>query len=815
MRFLRLSGFKIGLLLTAMVLFVYVVDQVQDHHLASFFRQVELKAYDYRFKLRGQRNPGEDVVILAIDEKSIEELGRFPWARRVFGKAVENLRKDGVAVVANDIVFSEPDPADGDLEKIWALAKKYQTTGLRSPEVLPADYDDAFSDILAGLGEREDAQLRQKIARLRDQVRENASSYEKQSRSFYNNIKQLAIGANDEAYAREIEKLPGFVAGYFFYDSLQEVEGLKEEDYTTGKEVIDPARVTVRELPSEVEEFEPFALLQEAVGVRTNIAPISAAAAHHGFFNAQQDVDGVLRTYRSIERFGDSLYPSLAVEAVRAFYGHLDPGAPNDIVADYRPGVGVESLNVAGTDVPVDERGSLLINYYGQKKQFAHYSFADVVNGNFEPGTFKDKIVLIGSTAIAVFDLRPTPFQRNFPGVEIHASVVQNILSNNFMQPRGYTLLASEFGLILLIGMFLGIFVPRVRAVLGAAVSIVLLIGFTAANFAMFDQGIWLNFIYPALTIIIVYGGITIFRYATEEKEKKQIKSAFGLYLHPAMVDQLAEHPDSLKLGGERRNLTAFFSDIQGFSTFSEGMEPENLVNFLNEYLTEMTEILQSYDATVDKYIGDAIVAFFGAPLPFEDHAIKACHATLDMQRRLDELRHGWKEQGLPMVYQRIGMNTGDVVVGNMGSSKRFNYTMMGDTVNLAARLESGAKQYGVYQMIAEETEKAARDAIETRWLDYLVVKGKSIPVTIYELIAKKGELDHDQMWQDVLGLWRDGIAAYRGKNFMQALAKFEEIHNKVRPGDSPSKVYIERCQAFIQNPPPEDWDGVWIATSK
>lgn len=815
MRFLRLSPFKIGLLLTAAISFLYITDQVQDHPLTSFFRQVELKAYDYRFKLRGQRSPGEDVVILAIDEKSIEELGRFPWARRVFAKALDNLRKDGVAVVANDIVFSEVDPADGDLQKIWDLAKRYQSFGLRSPDVLPGNYDDTFSDILAELGDEEEEALRSRIAKFRDEIRKDASFYENRSREFYSKLKELAIGGNDEAYAEAIERFPGFVAGYFFYDSYQEVEGLKEEDYTTGQELLASSQVIVREIPGEVEELEPLAVLPGAVGLRGNIPTISNAAKHHGYFNAQQDVDGVLRTYRSVERFGESVYPALALEAVRAFYQHLDPTVPSQIVAEYQPGVGLVALNVAGTDVPVDEQGGLLINYYGRKKQFAHYSFADVVNGDFQPGTFKDKIVLVGSTAVAIFDLRPTPFQRNFPGVEMHASVVQNVLSNNFMEPRHYLLLASELGLIVALGLILCIFVPRVRALLGAAISVAMLVGFAAANFALFDQGIWLNFVYPTLSIILVYGGITVFRYATEEKEKKQIKSAFGLYLHPAMVDQLAEHPDSLKLGGERRNLTAFFSDIQGFSTFSEGMEPEDLVNFLNEYLTEMTEILQNYDATVDKYIGDAIVAFFGAPLPFEDHAIKACHATLDMQRRLDELRHGWKEQGLPMVYQRIGMNTGDVVVGNMGSSKRFNYTMMGDTVNLAARLESGAKQYGIYQMIAEETEKAAREGIETRWLDYLVVKGKSVPVNIYELIAKKGELAQDQLWQDVLGLWNKGVEAYRTKNFMQGLAKFEEIHNKVKPGDGPSKVYIERCQAFIQNPPPEDWDGVWIATSK
>lgn len=817
MRLFRLSGFKIALSVGVAMVALYAYDAVKNPPWLEFFRLIEYKAYDWRFQLRGEMQPGNDVVILAIDEKSIEELGRWPWPRKIFAKAYENLAKDGAAVIANDVIFSEPDPNDAAVQAIDNLRESYTTSGLRNPNVLPDNFSEIFSKIINELDGEQEEQARSEVAGVRESLQRAAMDYVERNRSFYNELRKAAVGGNDQALADVVARYPQIILGYFFYMNRTEVEGLSEEDYHRGLEYLDKTQLNVKtfQVKGAAPETVPLGKIRGTIGLRQNVASLADAATYLGYFNAEQDSDGVIRSYLTTLRYEDKLFPSLALSAVSAFFDQVNqqPAGTSRPLVIYEEGVGARSLEIpAWPSIPVDEQGRLLINYYGPQKMLPHYSFVDAVQGSFEPGTFKDKIVVVGSTAIAVYDLRPTPFQRNYPGVEIHATVIDNLLQGNYMQPADGFMQAVEVGIILLLAIVLGIALPRMSAWTGAALTVAAAVGLFAANFYYFEQGFWLNLIYPMITLGFCYAGITVYRYATEERQKKQIKDAFGLYLHPAMVDQVAQNPNQLKLGGERRELTAFFSDIAGFSSFSEKMEPEDLVSFLNEYLTEMTEILQGYDATVDKYIGDAIVAFFGAPLPFDDHAVKACHATLDMQKRLDELRQKWDAQGLPQVHQRIGLNTGQMVVGNMGSSTRFNYTMMGDAVNLAARLESGAKQYGVEKMIGEETERQARHAVETRYLDKLVVKGRTKPVTVFELIAKKGELS--ETMKKILPIWREGIERYLARDFEGALEKFHAILD-IRPDDGPSEVYIERCEQYRRTLPPEGWTGVYVATSK
>jgi adenylate cyclase len=305
---------------------------------------------------------------------------------------------------------------------------------------------------------------------------------------------------------------------------------------------------------------------------------------------------------------------------------------------------------------------------------------------------------------------------------------------------------------------------------------------------------------------------VTLYRYATEEAEKRFIKGAFGQYMSPIVIDQLMDDPSKLNLGGEKKVLTAFFSDIQSFSSFSEKMEPDELVQFLNIYLTEMCDIILKYDGTIDKFEGDAIIAFFGAPIDFPDHAERASLCSAEIQAAMENFRIEWAKDGWPAVHMRIGLNTGDIVVGNMGSRDRMDYTMMGDAVNLAARLEEAAKQYKIYSMISEFTYEAAKDVIDVRELDSTRVVGKELPVRVYEILGKKGEVEEKKL--KAARTFEVGLKLYREQKFEEAKKTFEDAL-KINPEDGPSIIFIDRCEDFIDSPPGEVWDGVYVMTKK
>tara|TARA_B100001113_G_C21039002_1_gene591450 strand:- start:209 stop:1174 length:966 start_codon:yes stop_codon:yes gene_type:complete len=321
---------------------------------------------------------------------------------------------------------------------------------------------------------------------------------------------------------------------------------------------------------------------------------------------------------------------------------------------------------------------------------------------------------------------------------------------------------------------------------------------------------------------MVTYFGIVLYDFIMEQKDKKYLKNTFGAYISPDLIDQMYEDKQEPKLGGQAGYHTAFFSDIQSFSSFSEILEPEKMVSLMNEYLTEMTSILLEHKGTLDKYIGDAIVAFYGAPVPLEGHEYHACMTALEMERKLQLLREKWSSEGdwpelVHNIRHRVGLNSGKMVTGNMGSSMRMNYTMMGDTVNLAARLEPAAKQYGVYTIVAQNTYKVVKDQFEWRMLDYLTVKGKKKPVKAYELFSVKDDLNNDQ--SQLITAFNEGIDLYFKQEWNKALSKFKEASELEedfpdRP-TTPSLIYIQRCEFFSKNPPEKDWDGVWIMKTK
>ena len=338
---------------------------------------------------------------------------------------------------------------------------------------------------------------------------------------------------------------------------------------------------------------------------------------------------------------------------------------------------------------------------------------------------------------------------------------------------------------------------------------------FVMGNILIFSHfNMWLNLIYPVLTMIAVYLGISIYRYITEEREKKKIKGAFQYYLTASVINEMLKDPTKLKLGGDKKDLSVLFSDIRGFTSISEKLTPEALVQLLNEYLTAMTNVVFHYDGLLDKYMGDAIMAVFGAPLDQPDHPVRACRTALGMMAELKILQEKWREEGRPIINIGVGVNTGDMVVGNMGSEMRFDYTVMGDAVNLGSRLEGINKEYGTNIVISEYTHEKVKDVFLFRELDSVRVKGKNQPVTIYELIGYKDDKDYSEKWGNAVRLFEEGLTKYKQGLWDEAIECFGKVM-EIRPSDPPSLLYIERSRTLKENPPAEPWDGVYTMTKK
>ncbi|NTW66393.1 MAG: adenylate/guanylate cyclase domain-containing protein, partial [Nitrospirae bacterium] len=396
------------------------------------------------------------------------------------------------------------------------------------------------------------------------------------------------------------------------------------------------------------------------------------------------------------------------------------------------------SVQLGETTIPTDEFGRMLINYRGPNRTFPMYSISDLLDRNLPAGTFKDKIVLIGATAIGIYDLRVTPYSTNMAGIEKHASVVDNILKGDFLR-RAPDL---DIPLIFIFTLLLGILIPRLGARSGAAVFIVLFAVFSGFVYYLFIvKGIWFSWIYPASALFFGYTSQTAYRFFTEERRARDIRKMFSSYVSKRIVDELIRDPNKAKLGGDRKEITVLFSDIRGFTNFSEKHEPEDVVSLLNEYLGAMTNIVFEHDGTLDKFVGDAIMALWGAPVGQPDHAERACRCSLAMIKKLKELQAKWTAEGKYAIDIGVGINTGDMVVGNMGAEgKKMDYTVIGDNVNLGARLEGLTRKYNNHIIISEFTYEKVKNIVKVNELGSVTVKGKENPVVIYDLVGLQGE---------------------------------------------------------------------------
>lgn len=718
-----------------------------------FLDIMELKTVDLRFSTRGALSPGPEVVMAVIDEKSLKAEGKWIWPRSKMVELVNKLSQNGAKVVGFDIGFLEPDDLR-IVETINAIQQKSKTFNIQSRPL---------EDYLEDLKLQSDSD------------------------------KQLA-----EAIKNSDARV---VLGYFFH---MDAGGAGDDDpaaIQTHEKNIRGSRYQFARYISAAAQYVP---LIEAQMPESNINVISDAAKYAGYFNMLPDPDGVIRWIPAVFKFNQSLYAPLSLVSIGAYFD--EPISVS--VAEH----GVTHVAVGNRSIPTDELGRILINYRGPAKTFPHVSITDILHDNVPEGFFKNKIVLVGPTAMGIFDLRVTPFGTVFPGLEIHANVVDSILQNDFLQKPAWSAI-FDIAAMLTAGLLLGIFLPRFGVVPGALLSGALFGGYIVLCQYLFSlKGLILNLVYPLLVVLIIYVAITAYRYLSEAKQKRFIKDAFSTYLAPSVVSQLIQSPDKLVLGGEKRVITALFSDVQGFTSISEKLTPHELVELLNEFLTEMTDVILDHEGTVDKFVGDAIIAFFGAPNPLVNQAEVACRACVDMQKRLARLRAKWETEHRPELKMRIGMCTGPAVVGNMGSKSRMDYTMMGDTVNTAARLEGVNKVYGTFTMVAATTFDKVGDGVVGREIDAIIVFGKKEPVKVYELVGYPEDID--QQLRTTLDSYAQGLNAYRQQDWNRAIIFFNQAL-ETTPNDGPSQTLLARCNQYKLDPPAADWNGAFSMLTK
>jgi adenylate cyclase len=522
----------------------------------------------------------------------------------------------------------------------------------------------------------------------------------------------------------------------------------------------------------------------------------------------QPDQDGIYRRVPLVVPFQGRWLPLLGFAAWQA-------GRPAEPLR-FEEG----ALLAGSRRIPLDRDGQFLLKFRGPSRSHQRFSAVNLIQSDYRqrhdlpplvsPQALAGKYVLMGLTAPGLLDLKASPVSAVYPGVEVHATLLDNLLQGDFLRPLpGAPWWAWTLALTALM-VFTVLFCPSLAAGLGVMAALNLLnLGLCVLAFRF---SWWADPVLPAFALNLGFAVAEAYSYATEGRQKLAIRRMFSQYMSEVVISHLIQHPEKLKLGGERRRVTLFFSDLAGFTTISEHLDPETLVALLNDYLSRMTEIILDEAGTVDKFEGDAIMAFWGAPLDQEDQALRACCAALRQQEALPELNRYLAGVNLPPLRMRIGLNTGEAIVGNLGSQKRFDYTVIGDTVNLASRLEGLNKFYGTHLMASGATVQECGEEVEFRELDWVAVKGKEKPVTVFEVLARKGNLTPAQA--AAREAFAQGLRFYRAGRFLPASQAFNTVAEQL-PGDGPARVFLERCRQFQAAPPPSGWDAVFRPEGK
>lgn len=640
-----------------------------------FLEAFEAKTYDLRFKtMRGALAPSPDIAIIAIDDKSIAELGRFPWTRTEYARLIKKLSDAGAKAVLFDAFFPEHESAKAD--KAFAAAAKQAGN-----VVLATSFD------------------------------------------------------------------------------------------------FDPAL--------------------KIIGRTGSIPELENAVNGLGHINFLPENDGVNRRSLLLIEDAGKFTPSLGLRGAMAALGEKEfiPGA-FDVALGER-------------HIPVSADYAMWINFTGPPGIYPRFSFADVAKGRVDPALLRNKILFVGATALGIYDMRVTPFHGNTPGVEVHATIADNIISGRYIRQTGLEAVI-DISFILVLGAIAYFLTTRLRLYIALPVTLAFIAGYVLLSYEFFLQGHWISMVYPpiaAFTALMVGGS---FRFLVLERSARKMRAMFSSYLSDKLVARLEKDPEAAKLGGDTKEVTVLFTDIKGFTSYSEGHTPQEVVARLNEYLGEMVRVVEKFDGTVDKFIGDGIMVYWGAPLAQPDHAELALACIRAMNEKMNELRVRWKNEGVEPFFIRGGLQSGDVVAGNIGfAGKKMEYTVIGDTVNQASRLESTAKYYGVSFLVGETTYERTSTICRYRELDRIRVVGKQMPVRIYEPAGFSSGMDEAMVEQ-----FNAALALYRERKWREAAERFAEISQRL-PEDKPCRIYIERCEYFAANPPAEDWDGVFNRDEK
>lgn len=546
-------------------------------------------------------------------------------------------------------------------------------------------------------------------------------------------------------------------------------------------------------------------------GYTANLENLQKAAASAGHFNPWLDEDGVTRRVPMLAEYDGAYYEPLALAIVRARQG-FPPIKPDFLAKGSSEGyAGLEELLVGPFRIPVDERVSTLVPYRGERGSFRYIPIVDVLNDRVPVADLKGKIALVGTSAPGLLDLRATPVGSAYPGVEVHANLIAGILDQNIKHKPAYAA-GADFVLLLLAGLAITLVLPFVSPFKGTLTVLLVLLAVVGINLLLFQSAhVVLPLAGGIAMILLLFTFNMAYGFFIEARGKRQITGLFGQYVPPELVDEMAKDPEKFSMEGESREMTVLFTDVRGFTTISEGLDPKALSLLMNEFLTPLTEVIYRHRGTIDKYIGDCIMAFWGAPLPDPLHARNGIVAALEMQRTLKDLQPYFKSHNWPEIHIGVGLNTGRMSVGNMGSRIRLAYTVMGDAVNLASRLEGITKEYGTDIIVGENTRGAVSDIV-FRELDRVRVKGKDVAVSIFEPVGLQGDVAKEKL--DEIELHHRALKLYRSQNWDMAEMQFINLQKKW-PDSRLYHTFLERIAFLRATPPGSDWDGAFTFQTK
>jgi len=712
---------------------------------------LEGRASDLQIWARGVRAPHPGVVVAAIDEHSVQRYGRWPWSREVLARAVTRLHEAGPAAIGLDITFTDEDQgSDAAVMSEAAEALGHALGGLPESSRL------AFSPVLATL-------------------------------------KARASATGDAALARALADAPEVVQGVSAYGSGEAQDYLEQRE--VAEALLGPRMLIRFPGPSGKSFFEvPLerSIAERFVSAQVPLPRLLPPGQPLGHFNVLRDDDGVVRLTPPFVQLEHppGLLPSLELQtAATALGATVEPVWDPEL--GQLVGARLRREGQALRTVPLSlKRPRTRIDYPGPAEVFHTISLADVVDRKVPPDALRGKVVLVGVTLVGQYDQVVTPFRNLEAGIYAHAAMLSSILSGRFLQ-RGTGAVLAELAFILGTGLLLGLVLPRASPWLKAAVPLALALGWMAVVQLALRRGVVLASALPLANVFLAAFAVVFVGYLATDREKIRLRRTFRYYVAESVMTEMLDHPELLRLGGEKRDCTVLFSDIRGFTALSETMAPEALVKFINGYLSPMTRIVLEEGGTLDKYIGDALMAFWGAPVPQEDHALRACRTALRFLEELEQLRKRWKAEGLPEIEIGVGINSGPMVVGNMGSDLRFDYTVMGDAVNMASRLEGANKLFQTSIMVSEETWRRVATQATGRRLGSLRLRGRSEPVRVWELIALRSPTAEEQA---SIAQFEAAVDALAARRVQEAETGFQAVL-AARPDDRVARRYLSEAR--------------------